>query len=387
MNPKRITQQLRSFERLLADYDLKQPLAKFLTHFFKENRQMGANDRRTLSRWSYHYFRIGKALADLPTVERLTLAEYLCSKESDLVSVQAPALRTTLDAPLSVKIDRLAQDYGFELDHIFPLVRLASPALAISLFLESLLQQPDLFIRISPPYIKEVRQQLDKHQLTYQEISPTTIALPNGTNMSQYPELVGKIQVQDLSSQQTAHYFKAHDGESWWDACAASGGKSLLLWQTFPGVKLLVSDIRNSILRNLDERFDQAGIKHYRRKLIDLTKDPSVILGNERFDGIIMDIPCSGSGTWGRTPEMMQLFDQQKLAYFVELQRSILRQVVRYLKPNAPLIYITCSIFANENEEQVAYLESIGLRVAQMELLKGYEHRADTMFVARLLAP
>lgn len=384
MNPNRIKQQLRSFERLLASYTFDEPLSRFLTRFFKENRQMGANDRRTLSRWIYSYFRLGKALLNLSAVERLTIAEYLCNHESNLVQVSVPSLHETLSDSLASKIDYLTAEFHFDLQTVFPLLSAASVFLDQHLFLSSLFQQPDLFIRVHPGKEQEVVQHLAAHGVQYKQFTATCIALPNGTNLKQYPELIGKYQVQDLSSQQTGAYFRARKGEFWWDACAASGGKSLLLLQTYPGVNLLVSDIRSSILRNLDERFDLAGIKHYRRKIIDLTKNTKVILGEEQFDGIIVDIPCSGSGTWGRTPEMMQLFDQQKLHHFVALQRSILEHVVVHLKPNASLIYITCSIFAAENEQQVAYLESMGLILEQMELLKGYEHRADTMFVARL---
>jgi len=384
MNPNRIKQQLRSFERLLTSYTLEEPLSRFLTRFFKENRQMGSNDRRTLSRWVYSYFRMGRALPDLPVVERLAVAEYLCNSESDLVQVLASSLHETLEKPLVDKIDHLTTEYGFDLKSIFPLLTRSSAGLDSNLFLRSLFQQPDLFIRVHPGKEREVTQHLAARGVVYRPLTDTCIALPNGTNLKQYPELTGKYQVQDLSSQQTGSYFRASKGESWWDACAASGGKSLLLLQTYPGVNLLVSDIRSSILRNLDERFDLAGIKHYRRKIIDLTKNAAVILGEEKFDGIIVDIPCSGSGTWGRTPEMMQLFDQQKLQYFAALQRSIVEHVVNHLKPNAPLIYITCSIFADENEQQIAYLESLGLTLEQMQLLKGYENRADTMFVARL---
>ena len=78
--------------------------------------------------------------------------------------------------------------------------------------------------------------------------------------------------MQDHSSQQTAQFFKPQKWEHWWDACAASGGKSLLLHELEPDIKLVVSDIRESILANLDERFEQAGIRKYQKKLVDLTE-------------------------------------------------------------------------------------------------------------------
>ena len=92
--------------------------------------------------------------------------------------------------------------------------------------------------------------------------------LPNGTrleNVIPNPP-AGGYEVQDRSSQQTAKYFEPQKWEYWWDACAASGGKSLLLYDLEPTVKLMVSDIRESILSNLDERFQQAGLMKYQSK-------------------------------------------------------------------------------------------------------------------------
>jgi len=385
MNTKRITQQLRSFERLLGAYDLKEPLSRFLTRFFKDNRQMGSNDRRTLSRWIYNYFRIGNSVRHLPVFDRLAVAEYLCSDDSDVLSVLNTSFLPTIQNSLTAKIATVEDIYGFHLQDIFPLIDATSVELDRELFLESLLQQPDLFIRIHPGKEAVVINCLEQQHIPYRQLEFGCVVLPNGTKLNQYQDLEGKYEVQDFSSQQTAHYFKANEGESWWDACAASGGKSLLLLHRYFGINLLVSDVRASILRNLDERFDKAGIKQYRRKIIDLTKDPAVILGPETFDGIILDAPCSGSGTWGRTPEMMQLFSKAQLTYYVDLQQQILQQVIKHLKPNAPLIYITCSVYADENEKQVAYLETKGLTLEQMDLLEGYHNRADTMFVARLI--
>jgi 16S rRNA (cytosine967-C5)-methyltransferase len=67
------------------------------------------------------------------------------------------------------------------------------------------------------------------------------------------------LRCRTLSSQQTGDFFKPQRWDSWWDACAASGGKSLLLHEDEPNIKLVVSDIRESVLANLDERFQLAG--------------------------------------------------------------------------------------------------------------------------------
>ncbi len=95
--------------------------------------------------------------------------------------------------------------------------------------------------------------------------------------------------------------------------------------------------------------------------------------------------PCSGSGTWGRTPEMISQFQPQKIEFFQRLQQTIAANVVDYLKPGKPVIYITCSAFKLENEAAVNFMvKELGMKVEEQAVLKGYENKADTMFVARL---
>ena len=106
----------------------------------------------------------------------------------------------------------------------------------------------------------------------------------------------------------------------------------------------------------------------------------------DSMDGIILDAPCSGSGTWSRTPEMLSQFNESQIEKFIYLQRTIAENAVQFLKPGCPLVYITCSVFKEENEEAVAYfLANLPLKLEKMELIKGYESKADTMFVARFL--
>jgi len=121
------------------------------------------------------------------------------------------------------------------------------------------------------------------------------------------------------------------------------------------------------------------------KKLLDLTQNPDQVLHDYEFDGIILDAPCSGSGTWGRTPEMIAQFNPQKIEFFQKLQQNIARNVVKFLKPGKPLIYITCSAFKAENEDVVEFLvKELGLKLEEQQVLKGYTNKADTMFVARL---
>jgi len=114
--------------------------------------------------------------------------------------------------------------------------------------------------------------------------------------------------------------------------------------------------------------------------------NPDPEIHDYEFDGIILDAPCTGSGTWGRTPEIICQFEEFKIKSFQNLQLLIAANVIKYLKPGKPLIYITCSVFKEENEEIVSLLQKIhGMQLDGYDLIKGYQNKADTMFVARLL--
>ncbi len=392
-------QQLRTFLKILAEYPASMPLTKFLPGFFKKNKQMGSTDRRIASRLIYNYFRLGRALENKETEERLFAAEFLCNTEpNSFLAHFREDYNERASLSLDSKIDYLTEKESFRLNEVFPFVDKISNGIDQQQFLKSFFKQPDLFIRIHPGKEILVKAKLETAGINFTIISERTISFPNGTKLDQVfldGSKLNKIEgnylpyeVQDLSSQETGDYFQPKRYESWWDACAASGGKSLLLFSLEKNLKLLVTDIRESVLNNLDERFIGAGFTTYKKKVLDLTQNPDPFMHHYEFDGIIMDAPCSGSGTWGRTPEMINQFEDFKIKSFQNLQRSIAANVVKYLKPGKPLIYITCSVFKSENEEVVGILEKeFGLKLESSKILKGYEHRADTMFVARLIKP
>jgi 16S rRNA (cytosine967-C5)-methyltransferase len=146
---------------------------------------------------------------------------------------------------------------------------------------------------------------------------------------------------------------------------------------------LVVTDKRESIIRNLKKRFEVHGIKNYQAIATDVTKPLPRSIVNAWFNLIICDAPCTGSGTWSRTPEQLYFFDTQAINRFSQLQTEILFNVIPRIQEGGFLVYITCSVFKKENEEIVEFIESTHpLKLQHKEVLKGYGKKADTMFVA-----
>jgi 16S rRNA (cytosine967-C5)-methyltransferase len=383
----RAQHQLRNFSRALELYGGEIPLARFLKEFFRRNRQMGAADRRGVSRLLYTYYRLGKAAKELPEIERLAIALFLCAPSDEVLAYLRPDLHALAALPLSGKIAFLEADpaFCFTVGDVFPYSRHFSDAIDGDIFCASLFTQPDLFIRPHPGKRDQITAALTAVRIPFSE-EGDALRLPNSTKLDQVFPDQRLFEVQDLSSQQTGDFFRPGKWDKWWDACAASGGKSILLSTQQPDISLVVSDVRESILDNLGERFRNAGIRRYQKKLLDLTESPEPVLHDYEFDGIILDAPCTGSGTWGRSPEMISQFEESSIRNFQSLQRSIASNVVNYLKPGKPLIYITCSVFKEENEDMTAYLaERYGFTSESSCILKGYETKADTMYVSRLI--
>lgn len=362
---------------------------------------MGSRDRKQIAELVYCYYRLGHGWPEVAVKERVLIGIFLCnSNKSELLDYFKPEWNSQIQRPLWEKLSLIekgeaglptAGTGGFtHLQQIFPWKHNLSQGIDYQAFSASFLIQPSLFIRVRPGFNAVVRTKLASSGLPFHELSASCIAVPNGTALGKFLVLDKEVVVQDLNSQKVGEFFfpgenSNHTKWAAWDCCAASGGKSILLNDLHPGIDLTVSDSRESILYNLSHRFHEAGLKSYHSFAADLSAPGFNFPQGNSFDMIIADLPCTGSGTWSRTPESLFFFDLKGIERYAKLQQSILRNIVPRLKPGGALIYITCSVFAKENEEQVAFLrKEFGLTEEKTKLLAGYEDKADSMFVSRL---
>lgn len=379
---------LNTAVQVLTRYKGQQPFGIFIKEFFKQDKKYGSRDRKSISHLCYCYFRLGKALPDMPVEERIVVGLFLCSSAAnELLGQLKPAWNEVAGLSAEEKCSML--NVQCSMLNIFPWQEALSGGLDHAAFCNSFLVQPHLFLRIRPGKQVVVQQKLEAAGIQYTRLSESCIALPNASKVDEVIQLNKEAVIQDYSSQRIGEFLlSVKSGITVWDCCAASGGKSILAWDVSGPFDLTVSDVRESIIANLKKRFAEAGIHKYKSFMADLSDPRSFLPGELKPDLIIADVPCSGSGTWSRTPEQLYYFDTVAIQRYSSLQKKIVHRVWEKLNSGGHLLYITCSVFREENEEVVNFMQQqFSLQVVKMELLKGYDRQADSMFAALIKKP
>ncbi len=387
---------LNSAKKIIELYSGQEPLTNFLKKFFAANKKYGSKDRKHIAAICYSYFRLGKAAAE-ETIEEDILRGLFLSEQSfnEIIHFFKPDWDEFIGKPVKEKTAFI----NFPVKKIFPFKNELTAAVSHMEFCESFLKQPKLFLRVRPHKKNIVIQKLQKAKIPLALIDDECIALANSTKLDDIIDADTEVVIQDYNSQQVFNFLQNFSIDkpviTAWDCCAASGGKSILLFDILKRhVELTVSDIRLPILLNLHQRFNKAGIKNYNYFIGDLNtpgfKFPILIskgvqgkLPIHNYQMIVCDVPCTGSGTWGRTPENLFYFESEIIDDYVQRQKQIVSNVIPFLKEEGLLFYITCSVFKKENEDVALFIkEKFQMQLLHMELLKGYDKKADSMFVA-----
>lgn len=166
----------------------------------------------------------------------------------------------------------------------------------------------------------------------------------------------GQFEVQDAGSQTLAALCPASDGMRVVDYCAGAGGKSLALAAKMHNKgKLLACDIFEGKLKALRQRATRAGVDTLETHLVPQTgTDSWVKRQKDQADLVLLDVPCTGTGTWRRNPDAKWRLTPEKLANLAETQKHILATAAPMVKKGGWLVYATCSVLPAENDQQVA---------------------------------
>jgi 16S rRNA (cytosine967-C5)-methyltransferase len=375
---------LNTSQELVSRYGGEEPFASYIKKHFAQHKKYGSKDRKIISQLCYGYFRLGNAFDNQPVEDRILLGLFLCTNtSSDLLQEFRPSWNENISLTVSQKFAYLNANDEFQ--KVFPLHDELSNAINREAYQYSMLEQPLLFLRVRPGKLRIVEQKLKQVNIQFDKIGDSCLAMVNSSNVDGIIKLNQEAVIQDLNSQRVLDIlpedFPGFNDLHVWDCCAASGGKSILLKDKVPAAQLTVSDIRVSILKNLQQRFRLAGIHSYQSFVADLSSP--TFSCDQLFDLIICDAPCSGSGTWGRTPEQISFFNLEKINHYTHLQKNISLNASKSLKKGGFFLYITCSVFEKENEGIVNHLlEKSSLRLVSYQYYTGFDKKADTLFAA-----
>jgi 16S rRNA (cytosine967-C5)-methyltransferase len=190
-------------------------------------------------------------------------------------------------------------------------------------------------------------------------LAPGHIRLPRGAAVESLADFkAGDWWVQDLAAQIPARLLGAGEGRSALDLCAAPGGKTMQL--AAAGWKVTAQDMSKRRLDLLKDNLKRTGLKASPVRADALTWEPK-----HRFDAILIDAPCSATGTCRRHPDVLHRIGKGQIAEMVELQRALAAKAAGWLNPGGVLVYAVCSLEAEEGEEQAAWIDAeLGLSPA-----------------------
>ncbi len=192
------------------------------------------------------------------------------------------------------------------------------------------------------------------------EAAPTPLS-PLGLRLKARAALVqlqawrdGLVEVQDEGSQLVALLTDARPGQAVVDYCAGAGGKTLALAAAMENKgRLVACDVAEWRVDKAAERFRRAGVHNVTRRVIGGESDKWIKRSAGSFDRVLVDAPCTGTGTWRRNPDAKWQLTETDLLELVERQKAILASAARLAGPGARLVYATCSILPEENERQI----------------------------------
>ena len=318
--------------------------------YFEAHRYLQPPLKRAISHAVFVYFRWlswlepkvapQKRLAQALTLQERFDANPKAVKAETLAALAVPAwLWTELDFPAESQRDSPSKASATE-GH--PQKSTPSPKAA---YLRQLQRDPALWLRARPGTAEAVAKSLFACQRT--DLAPDALRFTGTQDLFRTEQFTsGEFEIQDLASQLVSVACAPQPGETWWDTCAGEGGKTLHLADLMQNKGVVWATDRSAKrLDTLKRRASRAKLFNYRAALWDgSTKLPVKV----KCDGILVDAPCSGVGTWQRNPHARWTTSQHDVRELAATQLALLNAVAGSLKPGGRLIYSVCTLTRSE---------------------------------------
>lgn len=364
------------------------PADAIVTRYFKHRRYAGSKDRRAVREL---VFRAIRHSAERPDSGRSAVVG-LAREDRDLANLFGQPR-----GPEPLKPDEPAARAGLVPDwlvgELSGLVNLEEwPALLERAAL-------DLRVNVARAPRGKVLGELPEGAPT--PLSPWGIRLPPNSRIDDHPAFqAGLVEVQDEGSQLIALACGARKGEAIIDLCAGAGGKSLALAAVAPEANILATDSNRSRLSKLAPRAQRAGAAIETQLLNPPKELEELAEWRSKADLVLVDAPCSGSGTWRRNPEGRWRLTPDRLDRVIAIQTRLLDIGSELVRPGGRLVYAVCSLLSREGAGQIEHFresrsswisEDTAIVAGRSEgagrLLTPAHDHTDGFFVARLRRP
>lgn len=337
----------------------KAPLDLLFNRYFRENKALGSKDKKEISETLYGMIRW------------LSIIDTLCKSpitwEKRLEAYRLEAFETQKNNPALSDWVRVS----FPKALFEKLKNSLGREETLSFCLASNTRAPAT-IRVNPAKTTQnalFEKWKNDYDIAKTPRSPYGIIFKRRINYFQLPEFKqGLFEVQDEGSQLLADLVAAVPKEQILDFCAGSGGKTLAFAHKLQGSgQIFLHDVRPQALKEAAKRLARAGIQNYQTAP---ANDPKLMLLAKKMDWVLVDAPCSGTGTLRRNPDMKWRFCPEEFEKLLLLQRQIFENALEFVRPGGKIIWATCSVLQEENEAQAAhFLERFPLE-ASAEPLK-----------------
>lgn len=320
------------------------PADRIISDWFRPRRFAGSGDRRAVRELAYAAIR---ACGDVPASGRAAMLR---------VAQHDPALAELFDgsrhAPAPIADGETVAAPG-----IAPawLEKVLAASGIVGEDAAALLERAPLDLRVNT--LKADRATIDLPVEGEPTAAPQGLRLPSATSVEQWQAYQdGWIEVQDTGSQLTCLALAAQPGEMVIDLCAGAGGKTLALAAAMANRgTLIASDADRARLSRLAPRAERAGVSIVETVLLNPGREAEALADWQgRADAVLVDAPCSGTGTWRRNPEARWRLTEVQLARYVALQARLLDLAATLVRPGGRLVYVTCSLLDAEGADQVA---------------------------------
>ena len=364
-----IQQLLPDFETLV--FDKKRPADALLNQHLRSHRELGSRDRRFLSQALFSYFRwygwtvrqLGLSAPDaclvgamLDSTQMHPSLAYM-QQRGNLPSNIEPIGERTLSEKRDI-VEGWFKDVPnakpINLRHLLPEdFALAVAPDAIERCIAEFQQRPPAWIR-SRTETANLAGALDEQKIPHRihDHVPNAIAVESGISLQhKLNDYTSQFAVQDIASQCVGLISNPAKDEDWWDCCAGAGGKTLHLMDLMQqDGKVLATDVRAEALKELKKRARRHGIRNIRTQPFNAANDEPF---TKTFDGVMVDAPCSGWGTWARNPDARWRSSLKDVAQCTSRQLKIMNNVKWCVKPGGVLVYAVCTLTRPETEEVV----------------------------------